>query len=533
MIVCRRRPVATLAAVRVAWCLLVLAGCDTAPSDRQAIASPAGVSAVEIPIFDRPGLDPAVADQFDTATARLERLRAASASDPSDRAWAWGELGELHHAYLNLDAATVCYREALRLDPTDPRWRYLLAQIERTQGRFEASSRDLQEVLARQPDDLPTRWWLAMNALDLGRADVAESWLREILARESGWTAAHLGLARVALLRDRPAEAFAALDQLDSALAASTEAIELQMAAHRAAGDLDAARRWSERLPRTALERRAIEIDDPLMQRVSDRRRGAQTAARRGMAAVRRGSFELAVEELERALARDPGRADVRYNLAASLIRLGRSEEARGHLYEAVERSPSHFLSRVLLARLLAAQGDVVPARAELAAALALDRESVAVWSALGDLEAMEGRLNLADDHYRRALAVDPAHEAALVGRAVLFERRGPRSELLAWLAVARARLPEQRTLRHLEQRCRALADPRDAERALADLDRRSRASGRTTVSDAETRALALATLGRFDDAIAWQQAALAPLEPRAALQASACVRSRRRPEVQ
>ena len=43
---------------------------------------------------------------------------------------AWGRLGMVLHAHVFADEAQACYAEAARLDPADPRWPYLEANIQ-------------------------------------------------------------------------------------------------------------------------------------------------------------------------------------------------------------------------------------------------------------------------------------------------------------------------------------------------------------------------------------------------------------------
>jgi Tfp pilus assembly protein PilF len=70
------------------------------------------------------------------------------------------------------------------------------------------------------------------------------------------------------------------------------------------------------------------------------------------------GNFEEAAKQLERAIAIQPGYADVQYSLGCLYQKLGRREDARARFDAALNINPKYFRARVMLAKSLLDDGD-------------------------------------------------------------------------------------------------------------------------------------------------------------------------------
>src|SRR5947209_1891319 len=124
-------------------------------------------------------LDPEVASAVQLVRARvLKEPRSAKA---------WGELGEVFLANELEEEGRVCFAEAERLDPRDPRWPYYQAGVLLNRGEREAAVAYLQRALERFPADgeaVPAAHLrLAETLLALGRADEAEAHVLAALGR--------------------------------------------------------------------------------------------------------------------------------------------------------------------------------------------------------------------------------------------------------------------------------------------------------------------------------------------------------------
>src|SRR5262249_23031503 len=116
---------------------------------------------------------------------------------------AWGRLGMVFSSHIFADEALVCFAEAERLQPKDPRWPYHQALIRLADDPPAAVPKLRQAVgLCREEVDGP-RLRLAELYQALGRPDEAREQF-EILVREDPRHArAHLGLARLDLQAGR------------------------------------------------------------------------------------------------------------------------------------------------------------------------------------------------------------------------------------------------------------------------------------------------------------------------------------------
>jgi len=133
--------------------------------------------------------------------ARFAALTDAAERHTTERADAYGAVGELLLAARYLEAAEPALLNARELAPRDPRWPYYLAHLYRMRGALDEAAASFREVLTLQPDDTAARIWLASISIDRGRADEAAPLLEAVLRRDPQSTAALFHLGRLALAR--------------------------------------------------------------------------------------------------------------------------------------------------------------------------------------------------------------------------------------------------------------------------------------------------------------------------------------------
>ena len=479
--------------------------------DQTGTARPAGLLPLP-PLPDLASLDPSPRQQLRERHAATASLLRAADVPPSSLGRAYGKLGEIFHAYMDLESARTCYLNARTQSPAVFRWAYLLGHVERTLGNYTAATGIFEQALSLRPRDVPTLVWLGEIELEQHRLQRARGRFHQALDVDPRCYRALVGRAQVAI---ESADYARAVEDLEKALAAQPRASRIHYAlglAYRSLGETQRARTHLQQ----AISPASIPIafEDPLMEEVGDLRSSVQVYIRRGMMAAGRGRFDAAVREFELAVAANPDRPYARYNLASALLRLGRRREAQAHLDELMERNPDYALSRVLLARVLAGDGDYARAEEHLRRALELDPDSERGHLALGDLLRGRGRLEEALVSCRRAQELGPGLAPARFGVAralVDLERYG---QALASVQESASALPDRRGLRLLLARLLATI-PEDAQRdGPRALEIASQAiDADETVAAAETVAMALAGLGRFNEAVRWQKKALGLVE--------------------
>lgn len=455
---------------------------------------------------------------------------------------------------------------------------YLLGQIAADAGDWQQAAERFETVLELQPQASRVRYPLSRVYARLGRMDEAQT-----QAEQSGTTDVTLDdplLAELAELRQgadslvrRGAERQIAGDWQAAAAAyraaveSDPENVPARMSLGGALaelGDLEGAE--------TQL-RRAVEIDP------------SQALAWYNLAGVLRGQgrLEEAISAYDEAITRSPG--DVRFQLAKAQTQMdaGRTEAAR-RTYERLTSELGPIEAELGLARLDTSVGQGAVALRRLDALLAnrdlTDDQSQVAHLLAADLRARTGDLETALDHYDAALAAFEAEIRPTDGRlppaklnrlaqaefgranmlgslgrlgdaAKAYDRvtRLDPSRAEAWLggataaalggdwAGARERLetglekttdPARKVdLRHTLARLLATAPDaavRDGELAL-ELARAALDEG-GPVDYAETVGMALAELGRWPEAVEWQQRVVQQLESAGQAQRAAAARA-------
>jgi tetratricopeptide (TPR) repeat protein len=165
-------------------------------------------------------------------------------------------------------------------------------------------------------------------------------------------------------------------------------------------------------------------------------------------AARRQGDRAASLASFMAAAAIDPAQVVLKSEAAADLRALGRFEEAKKLLQQALAQQPKH-------AGVLAEMGHLARSRGDRSAAWAAFAEAVAAHPAHLGLKAEAatdlrelGRFDEAEALLREALAVDPKHLPSLMGLGQIARRRGDREAALAVFAGAAAVNPGQAWLK-------------------------------------------------------------------------------------
>lgn len=494
-----------------ALALMAFAGCgDDEPAAEAEAPGPPAVELVPIPRPDLSALDPLVAERIVARRAWQRAIDEAPEVEAAARAEAYGELGNLYHAYRLLPSAAAAYENARRLAPEDPRWPYYLGQLARTQNRDEQAIEALRDSLELDPGHVAARVRLGEVLLDQNRPDEAEEQLARALELDPDATAALFGLAQIAAGRDdaeRAVELFERVLELDPDATAVYFPLSL---AYRRLGDEAAAER---RL--TLGGEGEVALDDPLMARLYQLSEGYREAQAEGGEAFSRGDYPAAEPAFRRAVAFDPLAVTARLNLASALLELERPAEAAEQLEVALKLAPGHPAASRELAALRLAEGRRREAIPLLSAVLADQPEDHDVRLALALALEESGAFDQALTAYERVLAAEPERLTAVLGRA---------STLLRLERYAEARAALERAYAASIERGRPSGDLANAlarvlatapEATVRDGARALELAGelfaaRADAEHAETLAMALAETGDFQSAMRLQEALVA-----------------------
>jgi tetratricopeptide (TPR) repeat protein len=291
----------------------------------------AGLDPVPMPPLE--GLEPVVASQMADARAAFARVAADASASRGDLGAAYGALARLFHAYELFPSAEPAYRNAARLQSSQPDWPHLLGYLYQQTGQFEPAADRFAAVLRLRPEQRAAALRLADVSLELNRLVDARGQYTSLLPVFPA--AARRGLGEVSLRERRYREA---VEHFTLALERAPQASALRYSlamAFRGLGRLDDAR--------AQLDQRGagtIVAADPVVDGLTSLIRGERLLVIHGSRAFAAGRFEDAASAFERALAAAPESVPARVNLASALVQLGDVRRASAQLQDAYARSP-------------------------------------------------------------------------------------------------------------------------------------------------------------------------------------------------
>ncbi len=232
------------------------------------------------------------------------------------------------------------------------------------------------------------------------------------------------------------------------------------------------------------------------------------------------GRIDEALAELEALIESNPDTAYGRLKYGTVLALAGRTEEAAPELEKLSEsgalsnmgRAEAHYHLAVMARN----RGETQVAKEHLERALELDDSSAEANQALAQMLAQQGEFARAADLFERALEETPWDVRLHVSRglALMLGEDYPRARLALQESVAAQ--PDNLELKHLLARLLAACPDdrvRDGERAVRLADQV--VAARLTIEHAETMAMALAEVGRFDEAAELQSRVLEQISRR------------------
>ena len=436
-------------------------------------------------------------------------------SSQANLARAYGDLGKLLMAATHLESAEACFSNAQTLASDDPRWPYYLGHIYRIRGPLAKAVAAFEQTLRMRPDDFAALVWLGEIQLAEGRTKEAAALFEKALAARPDSAAALFGAGRAELANRDYA---AAAKHLEAALAREPRAtgVHYPLAmAYRGLGDVARAEQHLKLQgkddPRPA---------DPLMREIDDLVQSPEAYNVRGGQALDAGQWAQAAEQFRKGLAIDPADVSLRHRLGTALAQLGDVAGAAAEFEDVIRRAPDHARAHFSLGVLLANNGRDDEAIARFTTSLKHEPGYVQARVQLAAALARSGRPGEAVDHFRRAIEADPSLSEAIYGHGMALVRLERFREARDAFANGAARFPDQPLFKLALARVLAAAPDdrvRDGRRAMTIVDEMMK--GPQSIELAETAAMGLAEIGRFDQAIEAQRSVLeaarsANLEP-------------------
>lgn len=354
------------------------------------------------------------------AEAREAVLREPRAAE------AWGHLAMLCDAHDLTGEASTCYRQAMTLDESDPRWPYLLANLLAADDPAAAEALFRLSMQASSEPEPGLR--LAALLRDRGAADEAVDVLRVEAAADPDVARIHYELARCLDQTDRLEQAVEEIG-IATRLAGQHRSVrELAAELLYRAGRFDEARREAaiaQRLPRETAG-----WPDPWREEVRSLRRDPHWQASSIAMAATAGRME-AGEALSRlaALASEyPDDWTIGGEFAQLLLMAGELDAAVAAATSAIELHPQAVRLWIIRGTAELLSENWSAAEADLGRAVELKPDDAAAWSDLAFVQEQLGR-DAAVDSLETAIALAPLDTDKRIRLSELLIDRGQLAE--------------------------------------------------------------------------------------------------------
>jgi tetratricopeptide (TPR) repeat protein len=455
---------------------------------------------------DTRSMEPEVREHLTSAQNALAAAAGDRATPAAKLGEAYGMMGQIYQAYALNEQARQCYLNASLLAPKDFRWAYLLGKLHEREGDAQRAVGYYNAARSLRPDYLPVFVSLGNIYLQLNRLEEAGDFFRRALALDEASAAAQYGLGQVALSKRSYAEAVKYLEQ---ALRLAPEANRLHYAlamAYRGLGEVTKAQAHLSLSGSVG-----VRASDPLLDGLQDLVRGARLHLIRGRAALEARRFAEAVGEFRKAVAEQPQSIPAHFNLGAALTQTGDLTGAVEQFEETLRLDPEHANAHYNLGLLLAQADRHEEAIKHLrSAVVALPGDNGARFLLAQEL-SKANRLEEAGAEWSRVVQSDPDNEEALLWLVKVLLAGKQYKQALSVLEKGHAQFPQKGpttvTLAYLLAAAPQL-ELRDGRRALELAQRAYQATG--AAGHGALVAMALAELGRCDEAADWQRRMMA-----------------------
>lgn len=493
--------------VIVFGCPSVLYGQET-PREKDTRETGSKDSLIPVPNPQLDHLEKAVSQQLHEKRQNVDALAKKPGVNRQQLALAYGELGQLYHAYELTEAAEACYRNALILDPSNLEWQYSLGYLLQSLGRF-SEALDLYQAVETGGQNPQLAYLVFIRTGEcyrsLNQPDQAKRAIETAFRINPEGPAVLARLGEIALAEKRYNDA---IKYLESALEKQPDANKLHYPlgmAYRGAGDMEKARYHLSKRGMVG-----VQPPDPVKTRLKKLVTGHWTHLLAGRLAFSAGRYAEAVELFQKAIKADPGEPGARVNLGAALVELKQYQQAITQFQAALQLEPDNAAAHFNLGMMYGSFGNYEKAIEHLQVVVKQNPKDSGAHLALANAFRAEQRLGKAIEHYKAALGLDPSLTWAWVDLSTSLSSLGQHGEALRVLEEAHSRMPYTGPIAHALAHLLAASpdlDRRQGDRALDLAMKVFRAA--KNYEHARTVAIAYAELNKCKKAVEWIEKAI------------------------
>lgn len=390
----------------------------------------------EPPVVQATHLDPVIAQAIEEHRRKVLRS--------SHSAIAWGRLGMVLNVHDFTDQANLCFCEAERLDPRDPRWPYFQG-IDLIKSQPLLAIAKLRQAVERSDGLTTPSVRLANVLIELGKFEDAETILRsaEKSASENVWV--KLGLGRLYFERGQWNESLSMLDtpaidpetrraarnmrlsifsQLKDEVAAKNEKLELLALPP----DMPMQDKWARemngamvglnaqlgQINQLLATNRGSEAAQLLFKTVERYPKSEEAWRFAGQLLLKTSDLKNAETAWRRVVEYAPDSVEGHYNLGVTLHRKGQLNEASRNLERAIALKPDHGMAYFLLGKCFEQQRDYSNAIIAFRQASRCQPHAVETYVALAEALVRDKQPQLAMFAIEQALQLRPNDEGLL-----------------------------------------------------------------------------------------------------------------------
>ena len=476
--------------------LLALSGCE--PNQDQSVISTNVLPQIPL-IIDLKSFDLPVQQQFSQRLKYIDLIKKQN-NDKSKYGWAVGQLGKTYHAYQKSDEARDCYLNAIANDPTHIEWYYLLGHVYKTTGDLEKAKQYFNKVLDIE-DHTPTKIWLADVLLQQNKLEQALKLSNNVLLTDPIHP---MALYNLALLKLQSNDNKLAIELLLKILTLQPNAYQVHYQLgqlYSKLGQSDLASSHLKKVPDDGHLRVSIQFRDPIMQTISDLRRGAQSLIKKAMKASAQGFNIQAVQLLHKAIETNPDRIDTSYNLAIVYLKMKNKIKAWQQLEKITVKDDKVY---ALMAKINKSEKQYEQAINNLLKALDLKSDNTSYLSLLGDIYSLKNNYLKSLYYYKISLKIDADQDLVQLKRARVLIQNHTDTTTIRQLLINHVFSPNFKiTKQNFLCRLYIHTSIDKAEVCLSQINQIE--NSMTT----ETMAMIAANKGQFNQAITYQQKAL------------------------
>ena len=460
----------------------------------------AGLVDVPLPQLDR--LEEAVARQIDSFQRSFLGMLAKGRPVKADLTDGYSALGQLYHAYELIESAESCYLNATHLAPSDYRWLYLLGSLYHKSGKLSEAVHYYKLVRLINEEYVAAASNLGDVYLQLGQLAEARQEFLVAVEKAPEPAAALNGLGQVALAEGKYEEAVKYFQATLARIPAANRVHYSLAMAYRGLGDLENAQ--SHLQQRGTVGVRPI---DPHVDKLKVLLQGERVFMIQGRLALSAGRYGEAAAAFARAVEAKPSSVRGRINLGVSLVQIDSSGTAIKQFRAALKYDPDNLNAHFNLGVELSKKNEFNEAITHFQTVLRLNPDDIEARRGLAKALVKAQHEEDAINHFLKVIERVPADEPSLLSVSALLVEKSRYKEARHLLDRANRRFPERGLTAHDLARLLAACPDTSLRNGKRALELATKVyETRNTPTHAETLAMALAEVGRCDEAATLQR---------------------------